>query len=117
MVKYLKCFSFSDQNPTPGPGGDTHVEFDEENDELLSFYFGNCIESMWKNETHCLDMLFSGVIQCSQKLAIQYGGCQALVSFWKYGIITYHQSKKVKDLYTHFVLTIKILVQISKSCT
>ena len=46
VVKYLKCFSFSDQNPTPGPGGDTHVEFDEENDELLSFYFGNCIESM-----------------------------------------------------------------------
>ena len=42
-----------------------------------------------------LDMLFSGVIQCAQKLATQYGDCSALIAFWKHAMGTYHETKMV----------------------
>ena len=41
------------------------------------------------------DMLLSGIIQCAQKLATQYGACDALTSFWKYAIGTYHKANTV----------------------
>ena len=40
-------------------------------------------------------MLFSGVVQCAQKLATQYGGCRALAAFWKWAAEQYHENKKV----------------------
>ena len=57
-----------------------HQETPEE-DEVLNFY---------------LDMLFSGMVQCAQKLATQHGACQALLAFWKHAMGNYHQTKKVK---------------------
>ena len=43
-----------------------------------------------------LDMLFSGIVQCAQKLATQYGDCEALVPFWKASMGTYHETGKVE---------------------
>ena len=40
-------------------------------------------------------MLFSGVVQCAQKFATQYGGCRALAAFWKWAAEQYHENKKV----------------------
>ena len=40
-------------------------------------------------------MLFSGVVQCAQKLATQHGACQALLAFWKQAMGSYHEAKKV----------------------
>ena len=59
-------------------GGESDVEA---GDEVLSF--------------HC-DMLFSGVIQLAQKEATQHGACQALISFWKNSLGTYHENGKVR---------------------
>ena len=41
------------------------------------------------------DMLFSGVIQCAQKLATQHGACLALIAFWKISMGIYHENGKV----------------------
>ena len=40
-------------------------------------------------------MLFSGVMQCAQKLATQHGACLALLAFWKHAMGNYHETKKV----------------------
>ena len=63
-------------------GSDTRVgeSSGEAEDEILSFH---------------TDMLFSGVIQLAQKAATQHGACQALTSFWKNSLVTYHENGKV----------------------
>ena len=58
-----------------------HGDFAPENDEIFNF--------------HC-DMLFSGVVQCAQKLATQHGACHALIAFWKNAFAQYHENGKVK---------------------
>ena len=40
-------------------------------------------------------MMFSGVLQCAQKVSTQHGACRALVSFWKNSMGTYDELKKV----------------------
>ena len=47
-------------------------------------------------------MLFSGVLQMGQKLATQHGGCQALVSFWKNALASYHDNGKVLEFLKKF---------------
>ena len=44
-----------------------------------------------------LDMLFSGVLQITQKVATQHGACQALTAFWKNSMGTYHENGKVRS--------------------
>ena len=72
-----------EQRDSGGQGGD--AEGDESSgdagDEVLSFHS---------------DMLFSGVIQLAQKAATQHGACQALTSFWKNSLVTYHENGKNK---------------------
>ena len=51
-----------------------------------------------------LDMLFSGVVQCAQKLATQHGACQALLAFWKHAMGNYHEAKKVITTIIEFQL-------------
>ena len=58
-----------------------HGDFTPENYEIFNF--------------HC-DMLFSGVVQCAQKLATQHGACHALIAFWKNAFAQYHENGKVK---------------------
>ena len=42
-------------------------------------------------------MLFSGILQCAQKLATQHGDCLALISFWKASMGVYHENGKVNN--------------------
>ena len=84
---------FLDRLREEGPGqvrhsdgghGDGAVEEDnEEVDEILSFH---------------TDLLYSGVIQLTQKMATQHGACNALTAFWKNSLVTYHENGKVGSL-------------------
>ena len=56
-------------------------QIEPEQDEMYEFY---------------CDMLFSGVVQCAQKVATQHGACQALVAFWKNSMGLYHENGKVR---------------------
>ena len=67
-----------------GGHGDGAVEEDnEEVDEILNFH---------------TDLLYSGVIQLTQKMATQHGACNALTAFWKNSLVTYHENGKVGSL-------------------
>ena len=71
---------------------------DTPEDEAYNFYLGIII--IWintplQNITKFIDMLFSGVVQCGQKLATQHGACRALLAFWKHAMGNYHEAKKV----------------------
>ena len=71
---------------------------EEEVDEVNGFYCGkNGIKSGKKCKINYFqDMLFSGVIQCAQKLATQHGACLALTAFWKNSMGVYHENGKVR---------------------
>ena len=59
--------------------------------EGLSNYF----LSLYRFWLSCLDMLFSGILLGSSKLATQYGDGLALIAYWKNSIRIYHKNGKV----------------------
>ena len=79
-------------------GQENDVQAAVDDDQVLNFYYGKIDASsafLFYPLTLLLDMLFSGIVQCAQKHATQYGDCEALVSFWKASLAIYHETGKV----------------------
>ena len=63
---------------------------------MMNYYYGLVhILFSTKSIELSLDMLYSGVLLGSSKLATQHGDGLSLISFWKNSIGPYHTNRKV----------------------